>query len=268
MPEPAKHALPPEGPGAARAPVSFKDHFSVAAASYAVHRPTYPAALAEFLAAQAPARDLAWDCGCGSGQLSTLLGDVFARVIATDASAEQIANAAPHAHVVYRRAAAETSGLPDLGADLVVAAQAAHWFDLPAFYAEVRRVARPGALVALVTYGIVLLGEPALDQVMGRFYWGALHPFWPPERRHVEDGYRSLAFPFPEVAAPPLAMRAEWTLAQLVGYLHTWSAVLAMERAGEAAAVAAFESRLAAAWGPAEMARTIRWPLAVRAGRG
>ena len=247
--------------------MGFKDHFSSAAASYAAHRPTYPAELVAFLASASPARDLAWDCGCGSGQLSTLLAGPFARVVATDASPDQVAKARPHPGVTYRCAPAEGSALPDGCADLVVAAQAAHWFDLPAFYAEVRRVARPGALVALVTYGIVLLGEPALDEAMGRFYRGALHPFWPPERRHVEDGYRSLAFPFPEVPAPPLAMRAEWTLGQLVGYLHTWSAVLAMERAGEAAALAAFESRLAAGWGPAETVRTIRWPLAVRAGR-
>lgn len=248
--------------------MGFKDHFSSAAASYAAHRPTYPAELVAFLASASPARDLAWDCGCGSGQLSTLLAGAFARVVATDASPDQVAKARPHPGVTYRCAPAEGSALPDGCADLVVAAQAAHWFDLPGFYAEVRRVARPGAVVALVTYGIVLV-EPAIDDVIAGFYRGELQPFWPPERRHVEDGYRSLPFPFAEFPAPPLAMRAEWTLGQFAGYLRTWSAMLAMERGGEGAtaALAAFDARLAAAWGRAETARPIRWPLTVRAGR-
>ena len=48
----------------------FKDHFSEVAAAYAAHRPTYPPALVDLLARLAPARRLAWDAGCGSGQLS------------------------------------------------------------------------------------------------------------------------------------------------------------------------------------------------------
>ena len=134
---------------------AFKDHFSSGADGYAAHRPAYPAALAEFLAGAAPRPDVAWDAGCGSGQLSVLLGDRFERVIATDGSAEQLAHAAPHPRVEYRRATAEASGLADASVDLAVSAQAAHWFDLPAYYAEVRRVARKGALVAQSVYNLV-----------------------------------------------------------------------------------------------------------------
>src|SRR2546425_2341275 len=100
-------------------------------------------------------RELAWDAGCGSGQLSVLLAERFARVIATDASPEQIAQATPHRKVAYAVAPAEASGLPPRAADLAVAAQAAHWFDLAAYYAEVRRGGRPGAGVGLVGYGLV-----------------------------------------------------------------------------------------------------------------
>ena len=134
---------------------AFKDHFSTRSAEYAAYRPTYPRALVDFLADAAPGTELALDCGCGTGQLSVLLGERFARVVATDASQKQIENAEPHARVAYRVAPAEASGLGDASADLVVAAQAAHWFDLPAFYAEARRVARPHGVVALVTYGII-----------------------------------------------------------------------------------------------------------------
>src|SRR5438876_4020524 len=151
----------------------FQDHFSDVAAAYAAHRPTYPAALVDFLAESAPRRDLAWDAGCGSGQLSVLLAERFARVIATDASPAQIAHAAPHPNVAYACAPAEDSGLPPGVADLAVAAQAAHWFDLPAYYAEVRRVGRAGALVALVTYGLVRV-DHAIDRKSTRL--NSSHP--------------------------------------------------------------------------------------------
>lgn len=203
---------------AQQAKMHFKDHFSERAAGYAAHRPTYPAALVDFLAEVAPRRGLAWDAGCGSGQLSVLLAERFRRVVATDASAEQIAKATPHPNVDYRYAPAEASGLPDAVVDLAVAAQAAHWFDLPAYSAEVRRVTRPGSVVALVTYGLMTVDDE-VDPVVRRFYSEVLGPYWPPERRHVEDGYRSLPFPFDEMETPKLEIRVDWAFADLVGYV-------------------------------------------------
>src|SRR5207249_9253395 len=188
----------------------FQDHFSDVAAAYAAHRPTYPAALVDFLAESAPRRDLAWDAGCGSGQLSVLLADRFARVIATDASTEQIVHATPHPNVAYVVARAEAAVLGHRTADVAVAAQAAHWFDLPAYYAEVRRVGRLGGVVALVTYGLVRV-DHVVDPVIDRFYSQVLGSFWPPARRHVDDGYRSLPFPFAEIGVPGIEMRASWT---------------------------------------------------------
>jgi ubiquinone/menaquinone biosynthesis C-methylase UbiE len=138
---------------------AFKDHFSSRAADYAAYRPTYPPELVDYLASVCPTSNLALDCGCGTGQLAVLLADRFKRVIATDASAQQIENTEPRERVTYRVAPAERSGLPDASADLVVAAQAAHWFDQPAFYAEARRVGRPGAILALVTYGVMTGGR-------------------------------------------------------------------------------------------------------------
>ncbi|HLG89346.1 MAG TPA: class I SAM-dependent methyltransferase [Alphaproteobacteria bacterium] len=245
---------------------AFKDHFSELAAGYAAHRPTYPRALADYLAGIAPARRLAWDCGCGSGQLSALLAEAFERVVATDASAEQIGSAAPAERVEYRVAPAEASGLPDASVDLVTVAQAAHWFDLPAFYAEARRVARPGAAIALVTYGIMEV-DAEIDAVTMPFYYEALKGYWPPERAHVENGYRALEFPFEELAPPKLAIRVDWRLADLTGYVETWSAVRALKKArGEEPVLTLFEA-LARVWGPPERVRAVRWPLALRVGR-
>lgn len=244
----------------------FKDHFSRAAAAYAAHRPTYPAALVDFLAGAAPRRGVAWDCGCGSGQLSLLLAGRFERVHATDASAEQIAHATPHPRVAYAHTPAEASGLPDGVVDLAVAAQAAHWFDLDGYYAEVRRVARPRAIVALTAYALMRFND-AVDPVVDHFYANVLAPYWPPERRHTEDGYRSLPFPFEELPAPAFEMRADWTLEHVIGYVGTWSAVGAMVQARGPAPFEAFRRELAKAWGSAETVRPVRWRLSVRLGR-
>ena len=117
------------------APQIFSDHFAAVAAAYADFRPRYPAALLAWLAEHAPARTLAWDCATGSGQAALDLAPHFARVIATDASAAQIATAPAHPGVEYRLAPAEASGLADASIDLITVAQALHWFDLERFYA-------------------------------------------------------------------------------------------------------------------------------------
>jgi len=220
----------------------------------------------DFLASVVPGRGLAWDAGCGSGQLSVLLAERFERVVATDASPEQIAHAAPHPGVEYRVARAEASGLPDRCVDLATAAQAAHWFDLDAYYAEVRRVARPGAVIALLTYGVMTIG-PDIDPIVRAFHAGTLRPHWPPERRPVDEGYRSLPFPFRELDAPPMELRAEWSLPDVLGYIGTWSAVRALERDEGPDPFVAFRHRLAGAWGDPALRRPIRWPLGMRVGR-
>src|SRR5215469_10467827 len=127
---------------------AFKDHFSGHAADYSRYRPgAYPAALFKALAALAPDRGCVWDCATGNGQAALGLAELFERVEATDASDKQIAASTPHPRIHYSMAPAEKSGLPDKSVSLVNVAQALHWFDLPRFYAEVRRVAKPQALL-------------------------------------------------------------------------------------------------------------------------
>jgi SAM-dependent methyltransferase len=245
---------------------TFRDHFSVRSEEYAAYRPTYPAKLVDFLSSVSPDTNLALDCGCGTGQLSVLLASRFREIVATDASESQIKNAKACSGVTYRVARADESGLPEGIVDLITVAQAAHWFDLPLFYAEVRRVARPAAVMALITYGILHIEGPG-DEIIQEFYRGKLGPYWPPERRHVEDGYRSLPFPFLEIEAPPLAIEVSWNLFELVGYLGTWSAVRALEKQTGSAPLDSLRSELTKAWGDAGSRRKVRWPLALRVGR-
>jgi SAM-dependent methyltransferase len=246
--------------------VTFKDHFSGAASGYAAHRPVYPRSVAEALAACSPGRALAWDAGCGSGQLSLVLAEVFDRVVATDASAAQIAEAVPHPRVRYAVSPAEASGLSDGSVDCAVAAQAAHWFDLDAYYREVRRVARPGGLVALVTYAVMEV-DPEIERLVEHFYWHTLEGHWPPERKLVEEGYRSLPFPFEPVEAPALALEHRWNVEQLLGYVGTWSAVQSLKKAGRGAELERFGEAIRSAWGDPALEQRVRWPLSVRLGR-
>lgn len=243
----------------------FKDHFSGVAAAYRDHRPDYPPALFEALAALAPRRGVAWDCGCGSGQASAGLAEVFDQVVATDPSRQQIEAATPHPRIRYGIAPAEASGLPDASVDLVLVAQAIHWFDLEAFYAEARRVAVPGAILAVVGYGLVRVG-PEIDPILDQLHNVTLGPFWPAERRLVIEGYRDLPFPFEALAPPPdLAMEADWDVDRLFGYFGTWSAVGPYRRAHAGAdPIAPAHEAAAALW---RGVRRVRWPLAIRIGR-
>jgi ubiquinone/menaquinone biosynthesis C-methylase UbiE len=240
--------------------------FASVAREYASFRPGYPAELFEWLARSCARRDAAWDCGCGSGQASTALAQHFAAVSATDVSAEQLAAARPHPRVNYSIAAAERSGLPDASVDLVTVAQALHWFDVDAFYAEARRVARPGAVLAVWTYPRPEFVAPELDRVFLDFYSGVVGPYWPPERRHVESHYRSLPFPFEEMPHPPFGLELTWSFEQVIGYAGSWSATANYRKALRRDPLPLLRERLREVWPGHEATQSLRMPLALRAG--
>jgi SAM-dependent methyltransferase len=242
------------------------DHFSRQATRYRESRPGYPAALYDFLANAVAHPETALDCATGSGQAAADLAGRFAEVIAFDLSAAQVAKATAHPRVRYLVADATRLPLSAHRVDLVTVAQALHWLDLPSFYAEVRRVARPGAVIAAWTYGRIRV-TPAVDEVVTRLYEGLIGPYWPPERRHVENGYRDLPFPFEPLQVPPMRLEAAWTLDRLTSYLASWSAVQRYKDALGTDPVEPVRPALEAAWGSADGRRRVEWPLAVRAGR-
>jgi ubiquinone/menaquinone biosynthesis C-methylase UbiE len=245
----------------------FQDHFSGVASAYAAFRPHYPDELYRWLAEACVARERAWDCACGSGQATLALAGHFGSVVASDASAAQIAAAPHHARVAYRVAPAEASGLEPASIDLIVVAQALHWFDLTRFYAEACRVGKAGSVLAAWSYGMLAVDDPGIDALSQRFYADTLGPYWPPERRHVESGYRTLHFPFEEIPAPALSMRTRWSLPQLLGMLRSWSAVARYVEAVGRDPVSELAPVLAEPWSDPRRECTITWPLALRVGR-
>ncbi|HEX8211931.1 MAG TPA: class I SAM-dependent methyltransferase [Longimicrobium sp.] len=245
----------------------FADHFSGAAAEYARFRPRYPAALFSYLASLVSKEADAWDCATGSGQAAVALAGHLARVVATDASAAQIAHAEPHPRVEYRVAPAERSGLGAASVELLTVAQALHWFDLPAFYAEATRVLRPGGVLAVWCYGHMVLPDAALQHTLDRFYSETVGPYWPPERRLVEEGYGGLHFPFIEIPAPSFSMEMRTSMEGLLGYLGTWSATQRYAQATGHDPLAEVRPELEMHWGDPEVQTTVRWPLSLRVGR-
>lgn len=237
--------------------------FTQGGAAYAQSRPTYPTELTGVLADLCHKRSHAVDIGCGTGQLTCALTDAFDRATGLDPSASQIESATPAANVTYAVAPAEDTALPDACADLITVAQAAHWFDLPAFYDEARRIAAQGCVLALITYGVPELTGPAADR-FDRFYWQDIHSFWPPARAHVEDGYASLAFPFDPLSTPPLAINRDWSFAEMAAYIRTWSAFRKATEAGEAQVIEAALTELSITY---TEPHRVTWPIHIRAAR-
>jgi SAM-dependent methyltransferase len=240
--------------------------FATVAREYANFRPGYPPELFAWLARACERRDAAWDCGCGSGQASLALAGHFTAVHATDISPEQIGAARPHERVSYAVAPAEASGLPAGSVDLVTVAQSLHWFDVDAFYAEARRVARPGGVIAVWTYPRPEFVDPRLDAAFLEFYSGVVGPWWPPERRHVESHYRTLAFPFEELPHPSFGLELQWVLEQVVGYVSSWSATARYRKQKGTDPVPLLREALRPLW-PDDGTAALRMPLVLRAAR-
>jgi SAM-dependent methyltransferase len=244
----------------------FRDYFSSQAKDYARHRPVYPESMFDFLASLAPSRELAWDCGTGNGQAALALAGKFQRVIATDASAAQIESAFPHERIEYRVEPSEQTTILSGTVDLITVGTAVHWFDFDPFYAEVRRVGKANAVLAVWTYHLPIIG-PEVDRWLERFYRETLADYWPERIRYLDQRYRTLPFPFEEIQPPYFEMEANWSLGELVGFLASWSAV---RKLVEAHGEAAFDSQideLKSVWGMKTKDRHIRWPLHFRIGK-
>lgn len=239
--------------------------FAANAGAYAAFRPTYPSVLFDWLAQRCAQRERALDIGCGNGQAARALRMHFDEVIGCDASVEQLSSGEDWQGV--RRLAADAEQIPvaDGSLDLVVVAQALHWFATHVFFEEIRRVLRPEGFFCAWCYSLLSV-TPAIDELIGTLHGDTLRGCWPEGRRSVDAGYRDIEVPFARLAAPAFALETRWNLAQLVGYLRTWSAVAKYRQLHASDPVDALLAELSSRWGAPETTRTIRWPLHLIAG--
>ncbi|MGO4624034.1 class I SAM-dependent methyltransferase [Ensifer sp. 2YAB10] len=243
-----------------------RNWFDGGGSAYALFRPEYPAGLSKFLADTVNSQGCALDVGCGNGQLTRQLGNHFNAVVGVDPSNDQIANAVPHRNVEYLCAPAGRLPLPNRSVHLITAAQAAHWFDRPAFFAEARRVAAEGAVIALVSYGVLKLEPADLQARFAAFYRDEIGPYWPAERKLVDGGYADIEFPFEEMVYPEMHIERAWELGELLGYLSTWSAVRRVNEAGRDDILEAFVRDISEIWGDPLKKRPVSWPIKMRLG--
>lgn len=243
----------------------MKDNFSNHSKEYALFRPHYPVELLTGIFSLLKEKNTAWDCGTGNGQVAGILADYFDNVYATDISGPQLEYAVKKSNIYYSVQSAEKTLFEAGRFNLVTVAQAIHWFRFDEFYAEVKRVSKPGAIIAVIGYGLLQTEEP-LQTIIAHFYQHTIGPYWDAERRYIDEGYQTIQFPFKEIKMPGYKMAYEWTLEQLTGYINTWSAVKHYIQQHNQNPVNALEKELARCW-KGRPAKSFSFPLLLRVGR-
>ena len=242
----------------------MKDNFSTQSEQYAKYRPTYPPALFDYLKSIITNRENAWDCGTGNGQVAAELSIFFKQVYATDISQQQIDLAVQSHNIEYSLQPAEKTNFPNHFFDLVIVAQAIHWFDFEKFYAEVRRTSKPNAFIVVTGYGGLEVA-PEIDQIKKEFYKNVVGPYWDKERKYIDENYTTIPFPFKEIQAPALVNKFEWDIDHLIGYINTWSAVKHFIKQNGYNPVDKIYSSIEQYWGK-ERIREVCFPLLLRIG--
>lgn len=203
----------------------MKDLFSDCSALYQHTRPSYPQSVITEILKYVPSRHFAWDCAAGSGQLTQLLVPYFEQIVATDLSRQQLNQAPYFDNVSYQVQSAEQTSFADQSFDLIVVAQAVHWFDFDAFFQEVTRTLKKDGVIALVGYATLSAQDQGLNDQIQHLYTEILKHDWDAERRYIDAHYQTLPFPFEKLADSDFNMQFSWTKQQLLGYLNTWSAI-------------------------------------------
>jgi len=242
----------------------MKDNFSRRSDLYAKYRPEYPPALFEYILGFVKEKELAWDCGTGNGQAAAVLSRYFKKIYATDISQKQLDNAVKKDNISYTLEPAEKTSLADRSVNLITVAQAIHWFNFDAFYNEVRRVAKPGAVIAVWTYSLLKISAE-IDHIIEDHHFNTLGKYWDPERKYVDDGYASIPFPFNAVETPLFNIELHWSLQDLEGYLNTWSGLQNFIKANSYNPVGEVIEKISRHWGDRET-RKLLFPVHLKLG--
>jgi len=243
----------------------MKDNFSNQATEYAIYRPTYPKELYEYLFSLTKNKGAAWDCATGNGQVARELALHFETVYATDISENQINQALKLPNIVYKVESSDQADVPDHSFDLITVAQAIHWFNFEAFYSEVRRTLKPEGLFAVIGYGVMFI-DKKVDAAVHKLYEDILGKYWDPERKYIEEGYKTIPFPFKEITAPHFQIKTTWNFNQLTGYLNTWSSLQHYKKANDRNPLEYMFTELKEAWG-SDAEKDVHFPILLRVGQ-
>ena len=202
----------------------MKDNFSKQAIDYSKFRPQYPEEIIEYIISFVNNKSTALDIATGNGQVAHKLSAYFKKVYATDISQKQLDNAIQAENVIYSKEPAENTSFENQKFDLIVVAQAVHWFDFEVFYKEIYRILKPDGIFAVLGYGLFFTNTDS-DKILRHFYYNIIGPYWDAERRYLDENYETIPFPFEEIPTKKFENQFTWTFETLIGYLQTWSSV-------------------------------------------
>lgn len=243
----------------------MKDNFSSRSDNYAKFRPTYPIDFFKYLNSIVPNKKNVWDCGTGNGQIAFQLAKSFDTVFATDISQSQIDNAQKANNINYSVQPAEKTNFDSQTFDLIIVAQAIHWFGFDQFYAEVIRTASENAILCVVGYGRIEV-TPPIDSIIKDFYTKTIGSYWDKERRYIDENYKTIPFPFDEIETPRFENILQWNLEHFIGYLNTWSAVKHYIKEKKYNPVEKLEVDLKKYWKSGE-SKEVKFPILLRLGK-
>ncbi len=243
-----------------------RDLFSKQAALYARYRPSYPAALTDYILSFVQHKQTAWDCATGNGQAALLYADYFSKVFASDSSEKQIAQATHHPKIIYSISEAEKTLFADNSFDLITVAQAYHWFQFDTFFNEARRVGKNGCIVAVWGYKLAVCADEKINGMVKYFYTDVIGKYWDSERKYVDEEYKTIPFSFIKLPSKEFKIDVTWDAEELLGYFSTWSSVQHFIKANGYDPVETFANKIKSAWG-SEKNRSFYFPLFLLIGK-
>ncbi len=243
----------------------MKDLFSQQSTFYAKYRPTYPQQLFDYIISFTKEQNAAWDCATGNGQAAAALAEKFTRVEATDISKAQLKQAIKKPNINYSIASEETN-FDDNSFDLITVAQAYHWLNWEKFHDEATRVGKNDAVVAIWAYSFFNCDDEGLNLLTRKFYFDIVGPYWDPERKYVDEEYKTVEFNFQPLSTRDFEITVNWDRDDLKGYLTSWSSVQNFIKQNNVSPLTLIEDELQKVW---EGKNTIsfRFPIFLKIGR-
>ncbi|KAG7561637.1 S-adenosyl-L-methionine-dependent methyltransferase [Arabidopsis thaliana x Arabidopsis arenosa] len=242
-------------------------------------RPKYPTIWYKVLAGRTSNHKVAWDVGTGNGQAAIGVAEYYEKVVATDINESQLQRAMKHPKVTYHHTPSSMSDddlVTLLGGensiDIIIAAQALHYFDLKRFYPIVKRVLRKqGGIIAVWVYNDLII-TPKVDSIMKRLVDSTL-PFRNPTMNLAFDGYRTIEFPFKNIRMgtqgrpKALDIPHKLSLNGFLGFLKSWQPLVKAKEQGEDLLTSCMIDEFKEAWGDDKQVKNVFYKAYMLAGK-